>query len=122
MFLLSILEGDVTGRFIKFNPDTKEIKVLIDNLGFPNGVAISKDASFVLVAETLKSRFVTKSCKVFFDGINFIYCCISFSCIWSKVGIAIIDTKTLGYIMDTKCMLHGFKNKKTQIEYTNREV
>jgi len=56
VFLLSILEGDVTGRFIKFNPDTKEIKVLIDNLGFPNGVAISKDGSFVLVAETLKSR------------------------------------------------------------------
>jgi sugar lactone lactonase YvrE len=56
VFLLSILEGDVTGRFIKFNPDTKEIKVLIDNLGFPNGVAISKDGSFVLVAETLQGR------------------------------------------------------------------
>ncbi|RZF36378.1 hypothetical protein LSTR_LSTR002974 [Laodelphax striatellus] len=44
------------GRLIKLNPVTKEFTVLIDDLHFANGVVLSSDESFVLVAETNKCR------------------------------------------------------------------
>lgn len=48
----SILSGDKTGRFIKYNKSSKEVTVLLRGLAFANGVALSKDRSFVVVAET----------------------------------------------------------------------
>ncbi|XP_010554777.1 PREDICTED: protein STRICTOSIDINE SYNTHASE-LIKE 8-like [Tarenaya hassleriana] len=43
--------GDKTGRLIRYDMKTKETKVLMTGLGFANGVTLSKDRSFVLVAE-----------------------------------------------------------------------
>jgi sugar lactone lactonase YvrE len=40
-----------TGRFLQYNPSTDELKLLLDNLYLPNGVAISADESFILIAE-----------------------------------------------------------------------
>lgn len=55
-FLVSILSGDKTGRLLKYNISSKEVTVLLEGLSFANGVALSKDRSFVLVAETSGCR------------------------------------------------------------------
>ncbi|KAF8011383.1 hypothetical protein BT93_J1863 [Corymbia citriodora subsp. variegata] len=48
-----ILEGRPHGRFLSYNPATKETKVLARDLYFPNGVALSPDQSFVIFCETV---------------------------------------------------------------------
>lgn len=55
-FILSLMEGDATGRFIKFNPATKQATVLLDGFRFPNGVAVSKDGAFVVFTECRMGR------------------------------------------------------------------
>ncbi|CAO2822306.1 unnamed protein product [Amaranthus hypochondriacus] len=57
-FMHSILSGDKTGRFIKYNKLTKQTTVLVRDLAFANGVALSQDRSFVLVAETRACRIL----------------------------------------------------------------
>ncbi|XP_042517833.1 protein STRICTOSIDINE SYNTHASE-LIKE 10-like [Macadamia integrifolia] len=47
-----IFNGDRTGRLLKYDPSTKTVTVLLGNLAFPNGVAVSHDGTFVLVTET----------------------------------------------------------------------
>lgn len=49
---MSISTGDKTGRLLQYDPCTKKVTVLLKNLAFANGVALSKDNSFLLVAET----------------------------------------------------------------------
>ncbi|XP_021898232.1 protein STRICTOSIDINE SYNTHASE-LIKE 10-like [Carica papaya] len=51
-----IMSGDKTGRLIKYDKKTGETTVLLKGLGFPNGVALSKDRSFVIVAESTSFR------------------------------------------------------------------
>ncbi|KAK3031052.1 hypothetical protein RJ639_035083 [Escallonia herrerae] len=46
-----ICTGDATGRLIKYNPKTKEVKVLLTGLKGAGGVALSKDSSFILYSE-----------------------------------------------------------------------
>ncbi|XP_052175731.1 protein STRICTOSIDINE SYNTHASE-LIKE 10-like [Diospyros lotus] len=57
-FMASILSGDKTGRLMKYDKTSKEVTVLLRGLAFANGVALSKDGSFVLVAETLTCRIL----------------------------------------------------------------
>ncbi|KAH9615050.1 hypothetical protein KSS87_006731 [Heliosperma pusillum] len=57
-FMQSILTGDRTGRFMKYDKSTKEVTVLLRELAFPNGVVLSKDRSFVLVSETRLCRIL----------------------------------------------------------------
>ncbi|KAL0915224.1 hypothetical protein M5K25_015626 [Dendrobium thyrsiflorum] len=47
-----VATGDSTGRFMKYDPETQQVTVLVSGLAFPNGVAISHDRSFVVVAGT----------------------------------------------------------------------
>lgn len=56
--MLVLLSGDKTGRLMKYDKSTKEVKVLLRGLAFPNGVALSKDGSFLLVAETTTCRIL----------------------------------------------------------------
>ena len=49
---MAIISGDRTGRLMKYEPRTKEVNVLLKGLAFPNGVAVSKDNSFLLLAES----------------------------------------------------------------------
>ncbi|GAB2267147.1 Protein STRICTOSIDINE SYNTHASE-LIKE 10 [Dionaea muscipula] len=56
-FGLSIFGEDKTGRLMKYEKSSKQVRVLVRGLAFANGVALSKDGSFVLVAET-------SSCKI----------------------------------------------------------
>lgn len=55
---LMVLEllGAPSGRLIKYDPKTKAASVLINNLHFANGVQLSKDEDFVMVAELVRSR------------------------------------------------------------------
>ena len=43
---------------MKYNADQKTNEVLINNLHFPNGVALSADESFIVVAETFQCRLL----------------------------------------------------------------
>ena len=50
--LLDILEHGGHGRVIAFDPGSRDARVIIEGLNFANGVAISADDRFLLVAET----------------------------------------------------------------------
>ncbi len=50
------LESIPSGRLIKFNPQNGTADILVENLGFANGVALAQDARFVLVNETMRYR------------------------------------------------------------------
>jgi len=52
------LEGRRDGRLLVFDRETRKTTVLIEDLFFGNGVALSQDESFVLVCETLQSRIL----------------------------------------------------------------
>ncbi|KAL7197607.1 hypothetical protein ACSBR2_020196 [Camellia fascicularis] len=51
------VSGNKTGRLIKYDPKSKETTVL-ENLTFPNGVALSKDGYFILVADTTNCKIL----------------------------------------------------------------
>ena len=53
---LEPLEARPWGRLIEYDPATNRARVLLDDLYFANGVAVSEDGSFVLVAETFRYR------------------------------------------------------------------
>ncbi|KAF5200070.1 Strictosidine synthase, partial [Thalictrum thalictroides] len=44
--------GDSTGRLMTYDPVSRKVTVLLKGLSFANGVALSKDRDYVLVAET----------------------------------------------------------------------
>merc|ERR1712137_992024 len=52
--LFDIFSGYPTGRLLKYDFNTKETTELISDIAYANGVALSKDKSFVLVAETAR--------------------------------------------------------------------
>ncbi|KAK9128950.1 hypothetical protein Syun_017747 [Stephania yunnanensis] len=57
-FVASVLTGDDTGRLMKYDLVSQKVQVLLRGLKFANGVALSKDRSFVLVAETTSGRIL----------------------------------------------------------------
>lgn len=50
-----VSSGDRTGRLLQYNPNTGRVEVLMSQIGFANGVALSRDGSFLLVGETTTS-------------------------------------------------------------------
>ncbi|KOX77025.1 Adipocyte plasma membrane-associated protein [Melipona quadrifasciata] len=52
-----------SGRLIRYNAATKKNEVLIKNLGFPNGVLLSDDESFVIVGSTLNLKILKYNLK-----------------------------------------------------------
>jgi sugar lactone lactonase YvrE len=56
--LLDIMEHGGHGQVIAFDPASGSVEVIIDGLQFANGVAISDDQSFLLVAETGSYRIL----------------------------------------------------------------
>ncbi|KAL9261377.1 STRICTOSIDINE SYNTHASE-LIKE 10-like protein [Drosera capensis] len=57
-FGIAIFSGDKTGRLMKYEKSSKAITVLMRGLAFANGVALSKDRSFVLAAESTNCRIL----------------------------------------------------------------
>ncbi len=55
-YLYDMLEGRPNGRLLRYNPATKQVDVLLKELYFANGVALSKNEDFVLVNETYRFR------------------------------------------------------------------
>ncbi len=55
-YLYDLLESKPYGRFLSYDPATGQVKVLIENLYFANGVALSHDEDFVLINETYRYR------------------------------------------------------------------
>ncbi|KAH7850830.1 hypothetical protein Vadar_003525 [Vaccinium darrowii] len=51
-----MLEGRPYGRFMSYDPLTKETQVLVRDLYFANGVAVSPDQQFVVFCETFMRR------------------------------------------------------------------
>ena len=51
-----ILEGRGNGRLYAYYPNTKQTKLLLDDLRFANGIAVAHDQSYVLVNETGRYR------------------------------------------------------------------
>ncbi|MGH9970722.1 MAG: SMP-30/gluconolactonase/LRE family protein [Pyrinomonadaceae bacterium] len=51
-FKADILEHQPNGRLLAYDPSTKATRVVLGNLHFANGVAVSPDRSFLLVVET----------------------------------------------------------------------
>ncbi|MBO6718291.1 MAG: SMP-30/gluconolactonase/LRE family protein [Rhizobiaceae bacterium] len=49
---LDLLEGRPNGRLISFDPATRRTQTICDNLVFPNGVCLTHDGKFLLVAST----------------------------------------------------------------------
>ncbi|XP_064020715.1 adipocyte plasma membrane-associated protein isoform X3 [Pogoniulus pusillus] len=55
-YLFLTLEGTDDGRLLEYDTVTKEVKVLMVGLRFPNGVQLSPAEDFVLVQETTMAR------------------------------------------------------------------
>ncbi|XP_066249443.1 adipocyte plasma membrane-associated protein Hemomucin [Euwallacea similis] len=74
--IFSIL-ADPSGRLMHYDSKTKRNHVLLDGIHFANGVALSKDEEFIIVAETMGSRLLRYYLKgpkkgthdVFIDGL-----------------------------------------------------
>jgi sugar lactone lactonase YvrE len=56
VFKSDLLEHQGNGRLLAYEPKSKTTRVVLGNLVFANGVAVSPDQSFVLVVETGKYR------------------------------------------------------------------
>ncbi|MCO5595957.1 hypothetical protein L7F22_061888 [Adiantum nelumboides] len=57
-FLLTAFAGDNSGRLLSYDPMTREVKVLYRGLLTPNGITMSKDGSFLVLAETGQCRYL----------------------------------------------------------------
>ncbi|XP_061367585.1 protein STRICTOSIDINE SYNTHASE-LIKE 2-like [Gastrolobium bilobum] len=51
-----ILSRDKTGKLMKYVPQKEQVSVLLNNLSFANGVALSKDGDYILIVETTNCR------------------------------------------------------------------
>ncbi|BBM98476.1 protein MpMpSTR1 [Marchantia polymorpha subsp. ruderalis] len=76
-YTLDLLESRPNGRLLKYDPVTKVISVVKRDMWFPNGVAISRDGEFAVIAETTRARLMRFWLKgenkgtmdVFLDGL-----------------------------------------------------
>ncbi|KAL3515781.1 hypothetical protein ACH5RR_022683 [Cinchona calisaya] len=53
-----LLEGDSSGRLLRYDPPTGTTHVVLEGLAFPNGVQLSKDHNFLLYTETTNCRLM----------------------------------------------------------------
>jgi len=51
---LDVLEAKPHGQLLKFNPSSSQTSIVLDDLCFANGVALSRDEDFLIVCETWK--------------------------------------------------------------------
>ena len=58
-YLLDLLEARPHGRLLSYNPATGQTRVLLKDLYFANGVALSTNEDFVLVNETYRYRITS---------------------------------------------------------------
>eukprot|EP00668_Euglena_longa_P011330 GGOE01013724.1.p1 GENE.GGOE01013724.1~~GGOE01013724.1.p1 ORF type:complete len:393 (-),score=85.52 GGOE01013724.1:245-1372(-) len=56
--VLDFMTGNPTGRLLRYDPATHTTSVLLEDIWFANGVALSADESFLAVAETYRFRIL----------------------------------------------------------------
>ena len=54
--LLDVMEHSCTGRVLEYRPDTRQVRLVMGGLCFPNGVALSGDETHLFIAETGEYR------------------------------------------------------------------
>ncbi len=54
--VLDSIEHSATGRLLEYDPETRAVRVLMSNLCFANGLALSGDEKHLFVAETCEYR------------------------------------------------------------------
>ncbi|KAF8707132.1 hypothetical protein HU200_030372 [Digitaria exilis] len=57
-FLNIVITGDKTGRLLKYDPKTNKVEVLVEGLAFANGLAMSTDGNYLLIAETTSGKIL----------------------------------------------------------------
>lgn len=57
-YTLDLLEMRPHGRLLRYDPETGKTRVLLRNLHFANGVAVSPDGEYLLMSETWKYRIL----------------------------------------------------------------
>ncbi|KAL7558640.1 hypothetical protein ACA910_016148 [Epithemia clementina (nom. ined.)] len=55
---VDFLRGIPTGRVLEYDPETDQVRVLAKGIHFANGIAVDKDETFVLFAETFGPRIL----------------------------------------------------------------
>ncbi|GJN11047.1 hypothetical protein PR202_ga29207 [Eleusine coracana subsp. coracana] len=55
-WILDFLESRPSGRLLKYDPRTGDTSVVLDRLGFANGVALPRGEAFVVVCESTRFR------------------------------------------------------------------
>jgi len=58
---VDLIRGRRTGRVLEYDPATDEVKVLMDDLWFANGIGVDKDETYIVVSETFQSRVLKYS-------------------------------------------------------------
>jgi len=53
---VDFVRGRRTGRVLEYDPATDEVKVLMDDLWFANGIGVDKDESFIVVSESFRGQ------------------------------------------------------------------
>lgn len=56
--MFQVIELNDLGRLLSYDPETGSVKVLLDSLYMPNGIVLSPDESFLLLAETSIGRIL----------------------------------------------------------------
>ncbi|KAL2320688.1 hypothetical protein Fmac_029657 [Flemingia macrophylla] len=55
-YISLILSKDKTGKLMRYEPQSEQVSILVNNLSFANGVALSKDGDYILIVETTTCR------------------------------------------------------------------
>ena len=51
---LDVIEAKPHGQLLKYDPSSSETSILLEDLAFANGVALSRDQDYLVVCETWK--------------------------------------------------------------------
>lgn len=57
-YMADLMDGRGNGRFLAYDPATRQTRTLIRDLAFANGVAVSPDQTYVLINETWRYRIL----------------------------------------------------------------
>ena len=73
---LDLLEGRPNGRLLSYDPKTRKTRTVCDNLVFPNGVCVTHDGKYLLVASTWNCSILifdladlSAGPRIFLDGL-----------------------------------------------------
>ena len=60
---VDLLRGKRTGRVIEYDPETDKVRTLVDGIFFANGIAVNREESYLVFAETFSSKILKYNLK-----------------------------------------------------------